>query len=139
MDRPPLCLPSHPVSIERLFSVGCMDRWLVALVTRSRKMKDLFSSETRVNAYRVLGGFWVGGVWMSADSMWGLVQGQQWLGVLAFPQVLVLQRAGFHHRLGPERKNRDVPVRAAAETLPVLQSLCFASLHHFCFWPFSPP
>lgn len=61
MNRPPLCLPSHPVSIERLFSVGRVGRWLVALVTQSRKMKDLFSSETRVNAYRVLGGFWVDG------------------------------------------------------------------------------
>lgn len=97
MNRLPLCLPSHPVSIERLFSVGRVGRWLVALVTQSRKMKDLFSSETRVNAYRVLGGFWVDGVWMSAVSAWGSVQGQQWLGVLTFPQVLVLQHAGFHH------------------------------------------
>lgn len=128
MNRPPLCLSSHPVSIERLFSVGRVGRWLVALVTQSRKMKDLFSSETRVNAYRVLGGFWVDGVWMSAVSAWGSVQGQQWLGVLTFPQVLVLQHASFHHWLGPERKNRHVPARAAAETLPVLQYLCFASL-----------
>lgn len=69
-----------------------------------------------------------GWVWMSAVSAWGSVQGQQWLGVLTFPQVLVLQHASFHHWLGPERKNRHVPARAAAETLPVLQSLCFASL-----------
>lgn len=53
-------------------------------------------------------GFWYGGsLLMYLRVCWAhesSVQSQQWLGVLAFPLVFMFQRAGFHHRLGPESK-----------------------------------
>lgn len=70
--------------------------------------------------------------WVCGSS----VQGQQWLGVLAFPLVLVFQRAGLHHGLGPESKNTHMLTETAAEALTFLESFCLISC--FCFCPFSP-
>lgn len=137
MNRPPLCLPSHPVSIERLFSVGRMGRWLVALVTQSRKMKDLFSSETRVNAYRVLGGFWVDGS--------GCLQSAHGAQSRA--------SSGWVFSLSPRSSCFSMPASTTDWDLKGRTGTCqrgllqkhslscspFALLHYFCFWPFSPP
>lgn len=127
-----------PASIEIsqfLFSVGRTDRWLVTVVTRSRDMKDLFSSKTRacvcVCVCHVLCGFLLR--WKSVrcicvrSARGSSVQSQQRLGVLDFPLVFVFQCAGFHHRLGPENKKTRMLAKAAAGALTFLESLCFIS------------
>lgn len=55
------------------------------------------------------------------------VQSQQRLGVLTFPCIFVFQRAGFHHRLGPECTKTHMlkHTMTAAEALTSLGSPCF--------------
>lgn len=119
------------VEVSQLLSAGCTDRWLVTVVTCSGNTKDCYQAE-RVCACVCLCvvcsvGFWCGGglfmelCWARESS----VQSQQRLGVLAFPLVFVFQRAGFHHRLGPECRKTHMLAMTAAEALTSLGSPCF--------------
>lgn len=77
-------------------------------------------------------GFWCGGI-LFMDLCWARessVQSQQRLGVLAFPLVFMFQRAGFHHRLGPESRKTHMLARSThLPGVPVLPFMIFALLY----------
>lgn len=114
-----------------LFSTSPGDRWLVTLVTGQETRRTCHQAK-HVCACVCLcvvcsvGFCHGGGLLMDLPGApESSVQSQQWLGVLTLPLVFMFQRAGFHHRLGPECRKTHMIVMAAADSLTSLGSPCF--------------